>query len=361
MTSPADGLTCPTDLGAASKQITLAHGEGGRLMRRLIREHIVPRLQANCPHTSEPSNTALGDLADAARLTRLQGPIVFTTDSYVVTPLFFPGGDIGELAVNGTVNDLVVSGAIPRWLSLSFIAEEGLSLELLDRVLDSVARAARFAGVEIVTGDTKVVPKGAADRLFVTTSGLGELVEPAPPGPAALTPGDVLIVSGPIARHGIAILSARENLGFEPAPQSDCAPLTAAFAALRAVGCPVRAARDATRGGVAAVCHEWAEASRLTLTLEERQIPLTAEVRGACELLGLDPLFLANEGTMLLAVPPTHVNEMLQALATVDVSRNAAVIGSVCPRKLAPVTVCGMLGIERPLDEPEGMLLPRIC
>ena len=355
-------LSCPTPLTAGASRITLAHGEGGRQMRRLVQERIVKRLAGSNRGASPPSTTGiLARLADAAQLPRPAGLIAYTTDSFVVTPLFFPGGDIGELAVYGTVNDLAVSGAVPRWMTLSLIIEEGLSLDILDRVLDSVARAASLANVEIVSGDTKVVPRGAADGLFVNTSGIGDLIEPIPVGPHSLEPGDVLLVSGPIGRHGLAILAARENLGFEPAPTSDCAPLTDVMAALRAGGVTIRAARDATRGGVAAVCQEWAEASGHTLTLEERLLPTTPEVRGACELLGVDPLFLANEGTLVVAVPARFAERALAAMRAVANSAGATRLGTVVPRGIAAVTVRGLLGSERPLDEPQGGMLPRIC
>jgi hydrogenase expression/formation protein HypE len=289
------------------------------------------------------------------------GPLAFTTDSYVVTPLFFPGGDIGELAVYGTVNDLAVMGAVPRWLSLAFIVEEGFPMSDLESILRSIATAANRAEVEIVTGDTKVVPRGAADGIYLNTAGVGEFVEPIPPGPEQIQPGDQLVVSGPIGRHGLAILAARENLGFDPAPQSDCAPVTGLFRALRGAGVTFRAARDATRGGVAAVCHEWARDSRTTLCLQESQIPVSDEVRGATELLGLDPLFLANEGTVVFAVEPGHVAEMLRVLRAIDLGRQATVIGDVRPRQSVPVVVAGRLGRERVLEEPAGAPLPRIC
>jgi hydrogenase expression/formation protein HypE len=288
-------------------------------------------------------------------------PIAITTDGFVVSPLFFPGGDIGRLAVFGTVNDLAVSGARPRWISLAMILEEGLPLATLDRALAGIAAAAAEARVEIVAGDTKVVPRGAADGMFLTTAGVGEFVEPAPPGPAALTNGDALLVSGPIGRHGVAVLSAREQLGFEPAPASDCALLLPAVEAMRAAGVPVRAMRDATRGGVAAVMHEWAEACGLTLTVDQQQIPLTDDVRGACELLGLDPIHVANEGTMLVAVPPDAVEAALAALRSVPVSAAAAHIGRIGPRRVAPCLIRRSMGREIPLDEPAGAPMPRIC
>jgi hydrogenase expression/formation protein HypE len=300
-------------------------------------------------------------LEDSALLPPFTGRPLFTTDSFVVSPLFFPGGDIGTLAVYGTVNDLVVAGAQPKWLSLALIVEEGLPLATLERVLSSVARAAQTCGVAVVTGDTKVVPRGTADQIFINTAGLGELLEPAPDGPAAIRPGDELLVSGPIGRHGIAVLAAREQLGFDPPPLSDCGSLLASAAALRSAGIPLRAMRDATRGGLAAVLHEWAAACGCTLAVEESQIPVTDDVRGACELLGLDPLHIACEGTMAIAVPPGWGHAAARALRECPDSDAAAPIGQAVARAIAPVTVRRILGRFQPLDDPGGSLLPRIC
>ena len=349
--SEGEWFSCPIPGDADGGRITLAYGEGGRLSRRLIRERILPRF----------GNDQLRSLGDAALLATTGGQLAFSTDGYTVTPLFFPGGDIGRLAVFGTVNDLAVSGAVPRWLSLSLIIEEGLPWSVLDRVLDSIQAAAAAANVDIVTGDTKVVPRGAADKLFITTSGIGEVLAPAPPGPAALQADDVLIVSGPIGCHGAAILCAREQFDFDPPPASDCAPLTAPLVKLNAAGLTPRAVRDATRGGVAAVLHEWAEASRLTCVIEEATIPINAEVRAVCELLGLDPLHLANEGTFVLATRQELVEPTLNVLQQQDVSNRAAIIGRVSQRRIAPVAIIRSIGREVALDEPSGAPLPRIC
>ena len=349
--SGGEWFGCPIPSDADGGRITLGHGEGGRLSRRLIRERLLPRFD----------NDQLRSLGDAALLTTNGGQLAFSTDGYTVTPLFFPGGDIGRLAVFGTVNDLAVSGAVPRWLSLSLIIEEGLPWSVLDRVLDSIQAAAALAHVAIVTGDTKVVPRGAADMLFITTSGLGEVLAPAPPGPAALQPDDVLIVSGPIGCHGAAILCAREQFGFEPPPSSDCAPLTEPLIALHAARITPRAVRDATRGGVAAVLHEWAETCQLTCVVEEAAIPIDIQVRAVCELLGLDPLHLANEGTFVLATRPELVEPTLNELHQHEVSNRAAVIGRVSQRRITPVMVVRGIGREVALDEPSGAPLPRIC
>jgi hydrogenase expression/formation protein HypE len=284
-----------------------------------------------------------------------------TTDSSVVSPLFFPGGDIGSLAVYGTVNDLAVTGAAPRWISLAFILEEGLEMAVLERVLASVAAAARRADVFVVTGDTKVVPRGTADKLFINTTGIGELVAAPPSGPRALEVGDELIVTGPIGRHGIAVMAAREGLDFDPPPESDSAPLAAAVAELRRAEVPVRAMRDATRGGLGAVLHEWAEASGRTLAIDERLLPVTPEVRGACELLGLDPIHVANEGTMVVAVPAGHVERAINVLRNVPETAKSVRFGRVEPQGLAAVVVARGAHQTIPLDEPVGAPLPRIC
>jgi hydrogenase expression/formation protein HypE len=341
---------CAAPIVGESGAIVLAHGEGGRLMRDLLRDEIVPLF----------NNTILASQGDAAVLPLLAGPPVFTTDSFVVSPRFFPGGDLGSLAVHGTVNDLAVAGARPRWLSCALILEEGLPLPELRRLIRSAADAARVANVQIVTGDTKVVPRGAVDGVFVTTAGVGELILPLP-GPGSLAVGDVLLVSGPIGRHGMAVLAARESLAFDPPIESDSASLFPAVDALCKYCIPVRALRDATRGGVAAVLHEWAGACGHTLAVETTELPVTGGVRGACELLGLDPLHVACEGTMVIAVPAGTATEALAVLRSVAVSAGAARIGAVLPAQLAPVVVRRALRRLVPLDEPVGALLPRIC
>ncbi|MFO0790789.1 MAG: hydrogenase expression/formation protein HypE [Pirellulales bacterium] len=351
MPSPSlTNLACPVP-SASTDRIMLAHGEGGRLMRRLIQRQIVPAVE----------NEFLRLAGDAAALPALPGRIAMTTDSFVVSPLFFPGGDIGSLAVFGTVNDLAMAGARPRWISLALILEEGLEIAELTCILKSIATAAERVGVQVVTGDTKVVPRGAADKLFINTTGIGEFVTPPPPGPQHLELGDELIVSGPIARHGMAVMAAREGFDFDPAPTSDSAPLVAAVVALQTANAPLRAMRDATRGGLGAVLHEWAEASGHTLTVDDQKLPILPEVRGACELLGLDPIHVANEGTMLLAVPAGTADQALAALRMVPETAQATLIGCVETRSLAPVIVLRGSFRQIPLDEPVGAPLPRIC
>jgi hydrogenase expression/formation protein HypE len=343
---------CPVPVSSGDDVITLSHGEGAGASRELIRDHILGRFK----------NQYNSDLPDAAMLQLSTNRIAMTTDSFVVSPLFFSGGDIGSLAIYGTVNDLAVSGAIPRWISLSLIIEEGLPLSVLDQVLNSISQAARRCQVSIVTGDTKVVPRNAADGLFINTTGIGEMAEPTWPGPASIRCADSLIVSGPIGSHGIAVLAAREELALDPPPQTDSAPLHQAVAALRnAVGDSVKAVRDATRGGLSAVLHEWADSCNLTMQLTETALPVTHEVRGACELLGLDPLYIANEGTMVIAVDAAAESAAIAALQSVSESQHAVRIGTVVNRKVAPVTIQRLLGTEQPVDEPRGVLLPRIC
>jgi hydrogenase expression/formation protein HypE len=342
----------------AGDRIMLAHGEGGRLMRQLVAQRILPRLD----------NEFLRVAGDAAVLPACSGELAMTTDSYVVSPIFFPGGDIGSLAVYGTVNDLAVMGAMPRWISLALILEEGLEIATLERVLASIATAAKRVGVPVVTGDTKVVPRGAADKVFINTAGIGEFVAKPPfdklnaqAQAAALEVGDELIVTGPIGRHGMAVMVAREGLDFDPPPESDSAPLIDAVRALQRAAVPVRTMRDATRGGVGAVLHEWAEASGKTLAIAERLVPVTPEVRGACELLGLDPIHVANEGTMVVAVPDGVAERAVEVLRTVPETVGAVRIGRVESRGLATVVVERGARQRIPLDEPVGAPLPRIC
>jgi len=346
----AQSFQCPVPIDQEAG-VTLAQGEGGRASRDFLRRHIVsrfPRLQAS-------------GLNDGACLPTSSGTWVLATDSFVVSPLFFPGGDIGKLAVVGTANDLAMMGARPQWLSLALIIEEAFSLATLDSILDSVAATAEELGVEVVTGDTKVVPRGCADGLFINTSGMGLLMNECANDSRALVPGDVLIVTGPIGQHGMAVMAAREQLGVLGELVSDCGSLWPAVQSLHEAKVPYRALRDATRGGVAAVLHEWAGDCHQTLQIEERSIPVTAAVRGLSEMLGMDPLFVANEGTMVVAVPEDAVQLALDALRQVPISRGAQVIGHVQKRDIAAVTIVRALGRPIPLDEPQGAHLPRIC
>lgn len=347
---PQEALACGVPIDRSLDRISLAHGEGGRLMRQLIQERIAPRVSSS------------SDLGDAVNVGKMDGDVVITTDSFVVSPLFFPGGDIGSLSVHGTVNDLAVSGAQPLWLTLSLIIEEGLPLKTLDRVIASIAKAAGDCSVRVVAGDTKVVPRGAADQLFINTCGVGSMRDAAPAGPSSIREDDVLIVSGPIAKHGIAVMAAREKLQLEPPPESDSAPLHEATAALQsALGGDLRSMRDATRGGVSAVLHEWAETSGTTMKLTESKLPVTGNIRGACELLGLDPLYVANEGTFVAAVARDRQERALDALRAHRQTSSACIIGNIIKRGIAPVVIEGLLGSTRPVDQPAGAPMPRIC
>jgi hydrogenase expression/formation protein HypE len=337
-------------------RVTLAHGEGARLSRQLLQNFILPRLRGRtlADHITETS------IRDAAELPSVAGRLAFCTDAHTITPLFFPGGDLGSLAVYGTVNDLAVAGAVPRWLSLSLILEEGFPLEELGRLLDSAGRTARECGVEIVTGDTKVLPRGNIDGVFMITSGIGEIEPPVPIGPAAIREGDSVLISGNIGRHGIAVLTARGQLQSEV--QSDCGNLAPAAACLRThLGEHLRCLRDCTRGGLAAVLHEWAGETVFAFELLESQIPVGSAVRGGCELLGLEALHLPNEGTFAAVIAADAAQEAITVLRQLPQHSDAAVIGRVTRRIISPVLVTRGLGRPWPLDDPAGTPLPRIC
>ncbi|CAH2605580.1 hydrogenase maturation protein, carbamoyl dehydratase (plasmid) [Rhodovastum atsumiense] len=336
--------------------VTLAHGGGGRAMRDLVAGVFLPAFD----------NPALGQLEDQARLDAgaLAVPgarLAFTTDGFVVRPLEFPGGDIGKLAVCGTVNDLAVGGATPLWLSCAVVIEEGFEIERLQRIIGSMRAAAAEAGVAIVTGDTKVVERGAADGLFITTAGVGVL----PPGrdlaAAHVRPGDVVLVNGPLGDHGAAVMAARGDLALETSLVSDCRPLNGLMAALLAAAPGTRCARDATRGGVAAVLNEIAEAAGRAVTIEEAQIPVRSEVAGLCEILGLDPLYLANEGTAIAVVPSDEAEAALAAWRAHPAGVEARAIGRIAEGPAGEVVLRTRLGGERLVDLLVGDQLPRIC
>jgi hydrogenase expression/formation protein HypE len=322
------------------------------MMRRLIRDLFAA---AFGPDTLQASR-------DSAVLTPPPGHrLAFTTDAFVVKPLFFPGGDIGSLAVNGTVNDLAMAGARPLALSCAMILEEGLPMESLWRVVLSMKQAADAAGVPIVTGDTKVVDKGKGDGLFITTSGVGAIPDGIDPGPHRIRPGDAIIVNGDIARHGMAIVAAREELALTAPFPSDCAPLAASVAALRDAGLDLHALRDATRGGIASAIIELAADAGAAVTLDEAAIPVREEVRGICELLGFDPLYVANEGRFVCFVPGDQAAAALAALRGVLPGAEPAVIGTVGDTATGRVTLTSLIGARRPLDLLSGEQLPRIC
>lgn len=343
-------LSCPIP-PAPGDRIVLAHGDGARLTRRLIRDVLVTAFD----------NEFLRPMADGAVLPSIDGQMVMTTDSYVVSPLVFPGGDIGKLAVHGTINDLAVCGAEPMYVSLSLIIEEGLPLEVFKQVVQSIREAARACRVQVVTGDTKVVPRGAADRLFVNTTGIGRLRPRVDLGTHRVRAGDRILISGTIGDHGISILSARERLDLESSLQSDTAPLHDLVQSLFDAGIDVRFMRDPTRGGVSAVLHELTEAAGVSSVLDETSLPLSDPVRGACEILGLDPLYVANEGKLIAVVAPESAERALSCLQKHPLGKSAAMVGELTAALPPQVLVRGPLGSLRVLDEPSGAPLPRIC
>lgn len=334
--------------------ITLSHGSGGKATHNLIEGVFGPAF----------SNPLLDRMDDAVQFV-VEGHsprLAFTTDSYVVHPLFFPGGDIGKLAVHGTLNDLAMAGAQPLYLSAGFVLEEGLAVSDLRRIVDSMAVAAREAGVSIVTGDTKVVQRGKADGLFLNTAGVGRVHPDAHLGQDHLQPGDVLLVSGPIGDHGAAVLLAREELDIESTIQSDTAPLhTLVASLLGALSERVHCLKDPTRGGVATSLNEMAQASEVAVVLEEAAIPVRSDVRGICEILGLDPLTIANEGKLLAVVAPDVAEEALSLMQAHPLGREAAIIGTVQAEPASVVFMHTAIGGKRVLDMLVGDPLPRIC
>ncbi len=344
------GFHCPIPI-EQYPQVMLAHGGGGKLMHQLIEKMFLPAFRS----------TRLDARHDGALLEAEAARIAFTTDSYVVRPLFFPGGDIGTLAVNGTVNDLAMCGARPLWLSAAFILEEGLPMEMLWRVTQSVKRAADEAGVEVVTGDTKVVDRGKGDGIFITTAGIGILNHDINVAPAQVREGDSIIVSGDIGRHGMAIMAVREGLAFESTIESDCAPLTRPVLALLNAGIQVHCLRDLTRGGLASALVEIAEASGHDIQLQEPAIPISEDVRGACEMLGLDPIYVANEGRFVCFVGARDSVRALELLRRDPICSNAQIIGSISAGKGGTVTMKSQIGATRIVDMLSGEQLPRIC
>ena len=337
-------------------RVTLAHGGGGKAMRDLVEDVFISAFY----------NAQTGGMEDQARLLPPAelldgGRLAFTTDGFVVDPLFFPGGDIGKLAVYGTVNDLAVGGAVPKWLSASFIIEEGCEVETLRQVVASMRAAADRAGVAIVTGDTKVVARGAADKLFVTTSGVGIIPRGRDIGAHRVRPDDVVIVNGFLGHHGAAILAARGDLALETDIVSDCAPLNGLMEAALTAAPGLRAARNATRGGLAAALNEIAASSGTRIVLDEASLPLRPEIRGFCEILGFDPLYLANEGTLVLFVPPDEADTALSAMRAVPEGRDAMVIGRVDRGPAGRVEMKTLFGGSRIVDMLVGEQLPRIC
>jgi len=330
-------------------KILLAHGSGGKLMQDLIKSFL-PNL----------ANPILEKMEDSA-VFDVKGRLAFTTDSYTVNPIFFPGGDIGKLAVCGTVNDLAMSGAKPLYLSLAFIIEEGLPLADLKKILASIKKATAESGVKIVTGDTKVVDKGGADKLFINTAGVGIVPEGVDISAANAKPGDKIILNGNIGDHGIAVLSKREGLKFETPVPSDCAPLNGLVADMLSVCKNIHCMRDPTRGGLATTLNDFAEKSGAGIIIEEEKVPVAKAVLAACELLGLDPLYIANEGKLAAVVPAKDADSVLAAMKKNKYGRNACIIGEVTKEHPGRVIMKTVLGASRIVDVPVGELLPRIC
>jgi hydrogenase expression/formation protein HypE len=343
-------FTCPLPL-PSDERVMLAHGGGGKLSAQLISRVFLPAFGVQRQDS----------LHDGAVFSSAGGPLAFTTDSYVVSPLFFPGGNIGELAVYGTVNDLAMCGARPLALSAAFILEEGLPMATLRAVADSAAEAARRVGVSIVTGDTKVVDKGKADGLFITTAGVGAVTSGFEIGPAAVRPGDAVIVSGDLGSHGVAILSVRQGLEFESPIVSDAAPLWEPVRTLLEAGIEIHCLRDLTRGGLASALNEIAGARSVGMTIEEAAVPVSEPVRGACEILGLDPLYVANEGRFAVFLPAEQAGRAVEILRALPVSSGAVCAGEVSEGPRGVVTLRSRIGGSRVLDMLSGEQLPRIC
>jgi hydrogenase expression/formation protein HypE len=345
------GPVCPAPLVDAAR-VQLGHGSGGKLSARLLREHFLPHFR----------NDILDRLGDAAVVSMGGEQIAVTTDTFVVTPLEFPGGNIGSLAVHGTLNDLAMMGARPLYLAAGFVLEEGLELDVLDRIVGAMADAARCADVTLVTGDTKVVERGKADGVFINTTGIGSVRPAFQPAPDQAKPGDVIISSGAVGRHGIAIMAAREGLGFTTTLESDSANLFPLVEVLReTAGADVRVLRDPTRGGAASALNEIAAAAGVGIELDEQSIPVPPEVASACEMLGLDPLYVANEGIFLAFIAETAVANTLSAMRAHPLGQGAALIGRVVESHAGMVVLRTAIGGTRIVDMLPGDQLPRIC
>jgi len=338
-------------MSVKQEEILLAHGSGGRMSQQLIEEIFKPAF----------SNPCLDQMLDGAVFEVPAGRLAMSTDTFVISPIFFPGGDIGKLSVCGTVNDLVACGAVPMYLSAGFVLEEGFPIEQLHKIADSMAHTAQKAGIRLVTGDTKVVERGHGDGIFINTAGVGII----PPGieyhPRRIEPGDLIMVTGNMGDHGLAILACREGLSFTTPVLSDCQPLNVVGDTLRGFGPAVKCMRDPTRGGLATVLNELAQQSGWGIKIWEDAVPVDRVVRGACDMLGMDPYYLANEGKMVLFVSPDKADEVLAALKSIPEGIKAAVIGEVVKENRGTVLVKTELGAERILSVLEGEHLPRIC
>lgn len=350
MNTPDFNPSCPLPI-QQYPHVLMAHGGGGKLMHQLL-ENVFGKAF---------SNPILDTRHDSAQFTAPPGRLAMTTDSYVVRPLFFPGGDIGSMAVHGTVNDLAMSGARPLYLSCAFIIEEGLPMESLWRVVCSMRDAAKKCGVQIITGDTKVVDKGKGDGLFLNTTGIGVIEHSLTIAPQSVHPGDAVIVSGDLGRHGMAIMAVREGLQFESQIESDSAPVHEVVLDLLRSGIEIHCLRDLTRGGLASALNEIAEAAGVKIAVEEKAIPVREDVHAACEMLGLDPLHVANEGRIVAFIAAKDTERAEQILRRHAVSAEAAMIGQVVASAAPLVTLKSAIGANRILDMPSGEQLPRIC
>ncbi len=344
------GPACPIPI-QDYPQVLLAHGGGGKLMQQLIQRMFVATF----------ASTELTRQHDGAVFTVDSGRLAFTTDSYVINPIFFPGGDIGSLAIHGTVNDLAMCGALPRYISVGFILEEGLKMETLWQIVQSMQKAAQNAGIAIVTGDTKVVDRGKGDQIYINTAGVGEITHEMDIHPGEIQPGDAVLLSGDIGRHGIAIMAVREGLEFETAIESDSAPVNHVVRDLIDAGITIHCLRDLTRGGLSSALIEIAETRGLTIHINESAIPVREDVQGACEMLGFDPLYVANEGRFVAIVAPEDAQKALSVMKGHDVSGEAAIIGEVTAEEAGRVTMTSRIGTKRIVDMLSGEQLPRIC
>jgi hydrogenase expression/formation protein HypE len=345
-----NGMACPLPISNYNK-VLLAHGGGGNLSHQLIQKMFL----------SQFSNSFLDEEHDGAVIPVKEGRIAFSTDSYVVHPVFFPGGNIGELAVNGTVNDLSMCGAKPLFISAGFIIEEGLPMEELWQIVLSMKQAALAAGVQIVTGDTKVVDKGKGDKIFINTSGIGVILPGVDISPKNCSPGDVIILNGRIADHGIAVMSAREGLSFETQIESDTAPLNSLVEVMLNASRNIHVLRDPTRGGLASALNEIAMTSGQSIRIDENSIPVSEEVKGACEILGFDPLYIANEGKLIAFVPEADSANVLNAMRSHPLGKESVVIGNVVTGNSGSVVMKTSIGTSRIVDMLSGEQLPRIC
>jgi len=333
-----------------SDKVLLDYGSGGRASQRLISELFLTHL----------GNPELNRLNDAAEL-QMSGRVAMSTDSFVVDPIFFPGGNIGSLAVHGTVNDVAMMGAIPRYMTCAYILEEGLPMADLEKIVAAMGEAAKHAGVAVVSGDTKVVPRGAVDKIFINTTGIGDIiVDPAPSGDAA-KPGDAVLISGTIGDHGLTILGTREGLDFEAKVESDCASLNHLLVKLVQELPEVHVLRDPTRGGLATTLNEITSSSKVCCELDEKSLPIKAEVKGGCSILGLDPLYLANEGKFLCILPEAHAEKALEIMRADPLGKDACRIGTMTADNPGKVVLVTQLGGKRLLGMLEGEQLPRIC